>query len=124
MLVERRTLSKNLTLSYNKVIYQIKTKRAAYTMRGAQVEVRENSWGEILIEYQGRALDYSIHRKQERQLDVTPPKLIDAALVDRKHHRKREVYHPPADHPWRRFEFTENSLQAKERRGELCMLHK
>jgi len=29
MLVERRTLSKNLTLSYNKVIYQIKTKRAS-----------------------------------------------------------------------------------------------
>ena len=32
-LCERRTLSKNLTLSYNNVIYQIKTKRSAYTMR-------------------------------------------------------------------------------------------
>ncbi len=30
-LCERRTLSKNLTLSYNNVIYQIKTKRAIYT---------------------------------------------------------------------------------------------
>ena len=42
-LCERRTLSKNLTLSYNNVIYQIKTKRAAYTMRQAHVEVRETS---------------------------------------------------------------------------------
>ncbi|HXQ72701.1 MAG TPA: hypothetical protein VN844_19545 [Pyrinomonadaceae bacterium] len=41
-LCERRTLSKNLTLSYNNVIYQIKTRRSAYTMRKAQVEVREN----------------------------------------------------------------------------------
>jgi hypothetical protein len=34
-LCERRTLSKNLTLSYNNRIYQIKTKRSAYTMRKA-----------------------------------------------------------------------------------------
>jgi transposase len=60
-LCERRTLSKNLTLSYNNVIYQIKTKRAAYTMRGAHVEVREKSSGEITIEYKQRALEYSIY---------------------------------------------------------------
>ena len=35
-LCERRTLSKNLTLSYNNVIYQIKTRRAAYTMRAGR----------------------------------------------------------------------------------------
>ena len=59
MLCERRTLSKNLTLSYNNVIYQIKTKRATYTMRGAHVEVREKSNGEITIEYKKRALEYT-----------------------------------------------------------------
>jgi hypothetical protein len=36
-----------VTLSYNNVIYQIKTKRSAYTMRKAQVEVRKNHRGEI-----------------------------------------------------------------------------
>src|SRR5678815_4793441 len=50
-LCERRTLSKNLTLSYNNVIYQIQTKRSAYTMRQAHVEVREQHTGEITIEY-------------------------------------------------------------------------
>lgn len=54
-LCERRTLSKNLTISYDNVIYQIETKRAAYTMRGAHVEVRETCAGHITIEYQGRA---------------------------------------------------------------------
>src|SRR6476619_1240437 len=66
-LCERRTLSKNLTLSYNNVIYQIKTKRAAYTMRGAHVEVRENSSGEIVIEYKQRPLEYTIYHEQEQQ---------------------------------------------------------
>jgi hypothetical protein len=55
VLCERRTLSKNLTLSYNNVIYQVTTVRAAYTMRGAHVEVREAGGGEVSIEYQGRA---------------------------------------------------------------------
>ena len=64
---ERRTLSKNLTLSYGNVIYQIETKRAAYTMRGAHVEVRETGTGFITIEYQGCALAYRVHREQERE---------------------------------------------------------
>ena len=32
-LCERRTLSKDLTLSYNNMIYQIKIKWSAYTLR-------------------------------------------------------------------------------------------
>src|SRR5829696_3061711 len=56
-LCEKRTLSKNLTLSYNNVIYQIKTKRSAYTMRQAHVEVRERHTGEITIEYKQRPLE-------------------------------------------------------------------
>jgi hypothetical protein len=30
----------------------------------------------------------------------------------------------PVTHPWRLFDFTENSMLAKERRGELCILRK
>jgi transposase len=48
-LSDHRVLSKNLTLSYNRVIYQIQTKRPSYTMRGAQVEIREKSTGELII---------------------------------------------------------------------------
>lgn len=100
VLCERRTLSKNLTLSYGKVIYQIKTKRAAYTMRRAQVEVREASTGEITIEYQGKLLCYSVYREQEQQQSqVTPPKMIDTAL-SRSSARGPRKYSPVAQsHP-------------------------
>src|SRR6185295_15728300 len=76
-LCERRTLSKNLTLSYNNVIYQIKTKRASYTMRKAHVEVREQSTGVITIEYKQRPLQYTVYQEQEQhQAKVVEAKLL------------------------------------------------
>jgi hypothetical protein len=124
-LCERRTLSKNLTLSYNKVIYQIQTKRAVYTMRHAQVEVRETSNGEITIEYKGQLLAYTVYREQEQhQAQVVSSKLLPLAAAHaaaQPNHKRGPV---PSSHPWRSFEFTKNSLQAKERRGELCILRK
>jgi transposase len=125
VLCERRTLSKNLTLSYNKMIYQINTKRAAYTMRGAQVEVRENSSGEVIIEYKGKALSYSLYREQEqRQAQVTPSKLIDHALSRPVQRGQRKTYHPPMTHPWKYFDYSEKSMEAMERRGDICILRK
>src|SRR6185295_1928184 len=76
-LCERRTLSKNLTLSYNSVIYQIKTKRPGYTMRGAHVEIREKSSGELTIEYKQRPLQYTVYQEQEQhQAKVVEAKLL------------------------------------------------
>src|SRR5215217_862751 len=81
-LCERRTLSKNLTLSYNSVIYQIKTKRSAYTLRQAHVEVRERHTGEITIEYKQRPLEYTIYSKQEQQQGkVVESKLLQPAAA-------------------------------------------
>jgi transposase len=123
-LVERRTLSKNLTVSYNSRVYQITTKRAAYTMRGAHVEVREAATGEITIEYKGKALAYRLCSEQEReQAQVTPTKLLDRRLAETKA-RPRRKYHPPMTHPWRYFDYSENSMEARERRGELCILRR
>lgn len=124
-LCERRTLSKNLTLSYNKVIYQIQTQRAAYTMRHAHVEIRETSSGEVTIEYKGRALEYNVYREQEQhQARVVPAKLLQPAAARAAARPKQPPRPVPMSHPWRRFDFTENSMQARERRGELCILRK
>jgi transposase len=124
-LSERRTLSKNLTLSYNKVIYQIQTKRAAYTMRSAHVEVRETSSGEITIEYKGRPLEHTVYREQEQhQARVVPAKLLQPAAARAAARTKQPRAPVPLSHPWRRFDYTENSMQARERRGELCILRK
>ena len=124
-LCERRTLSKNLTLSYNSVIYQIKTKRAAYTMRGAHVEVREKSNGEITIEYKQRPLEYTIYSEQEQQQGkVIESKLLQPAAARAAARPKQKRKLVPMTHPWRLFDFTENSMLARERRGELCILRK
>ena len=124
-LCEWRTLSKNLTLSYNSVIYQISTKRAAYTMRRATVEVRESSTGEVRIEYKGQALDYSVYREQERkQSRVMPSKLLDATLSPSTAKSKHKCGGVPMSHPWRNFDYSENSMQAMEKRGDICILRK
>lgn len=125
VLRERRTLSKNLTLSYHNVIYQIATSRAAYTMRGAHVEVREASGGRVSIEYKGRALPYSVYAEQEqRQAQVTASKHIDAALSRPAQAGKRKTYHPPMSHPWKYFDYSEKSMEAMEKRGDICILRK
>ena len=124
-LCERRTLSKNLTLSYNNMIYQIKTKRPAYTMRGAHVEVRENSNGEITIEYKQRPLEYTIYQEQEQQQGkVIEAKLLQPAATRVAARPKQKRGPVPMTHPWRLFDFTENSMLARERRGELCILRR
>jgi transposase len=124
-LCERRTLSKNLTLSYNNMIYQIKTKRSAYTMRKAQVEVRENQAGEITIEYQQRPLEYTIYCEQEQQqAKVVEAKLLQPAAARAAAKPKQKRGPVPLSHPWRFFDYSENSMLAKERRGELCILRK
>ena len=124
-LCERRTLSKNLTLSYNNVIYQIKTKRSAYTMRQAQVDVREKHTGEITIEYKQRPLEYTIYREQEqRQGKVIESKLLQPAAARGSNRPQQKRGPVPPSHPWRHFDFTDKSMQARERRGELCILRK
>jgi transposase len=101
---ESRSLSKNLTLQYNRVIYQIQTKRPSYALRHATVLVRENAAGQVTIEYKGKPLAYTVHHEQSRQAEVVTSKQLalklDTVAAARS---KRRVYVPPADHPWRRF---------------------
>lgn len=92
---ETRILSKNLTLQYNKVIYQISTKRPSYALRNAKVTVCENPQGEIAILYKGHSLQYSIFHKQSHQAQVVFAKDIDAHL--------NKPHKPSPDHPWRQY---------------------
>ena len=122
---ETRVLSKNLTLSYDGRVYQIKTARAAYTMRGARVEVRETEAGAVSIEYKGQALPFSLSVEQEREQGrVVEPKQIEAALLRPAAGAKRERQGVALSHPWRDFNYSEKSIAAREQRGELCRLRK
>lgn len=111
---ERRTLSKNLTLNYQNVIYQIQTARPSYALRNAQVVVREDRCGVITIEYKGKPLTYTVYREQAKQGAVTSSKQLNAA-VDRlapARPKKRKLYVPPPDHPWRNMPISPKSKSA------------
>lgn len=88
------TLSKNLTVQANKVIYQIQTDRPGYALRNAQVTICENPRGEVTILYKNKPLAYSIFQKPVRQSEIVDTKTLDRKIQSHKS--------PPPDHPWRR----------------------
>jgi transposase len=92
---ETRTLSKNLTLQFEKVVYQIRTERPSYALRKAHVTVCVNAQEEILILYNGKALPYHIYKQQAKQAEIVSAKQL--ALQPRRLPTK-----PAPDHPWRK----------------------
>jgi transposase len=89
------TLSKNLTVQSNKVIYQIQSDRPDYALRNAQVTICENAKGEVTILYNHQPLAYTIFHKPTRQAEVVDTKTLD--------HHLNAPKPPDADHPWRRY---------------------
>jgi len=92
---ETRTLSKNLTVQYQHVVYQIQSNRPVYALRNAKVRVCENAKGEVTILYKNKPLPYSIYHKAPRQAEVADSKTLD--------HQIKSPWKPPIDHPWRRY---------------------
>jgi transposase len=89
------TLSKNLTVQSNKIIYQIQSDRPDYTLRKAKFTVCENAKGEVTILYKNKPLPYTIYHNPPRQAEVVDTKTIN-------HHLKSPT--PPVpDHPWRQY---------------------
>ena len=94
---ETRTLSKNLTLQFQKTVYQIQTNRPAYALRNAQVTVCVNAQEQITIFYHRKALPYSIYKQQAKQAEIVSTKQLDRALPPKPLPPK-----PAPDHPWRK----------------------
>jgi transposase len=93
---EPRLVSKNLTIQFKKVVYQIKTDRPAYALRNAQVTVCENAAGQVLILYKSKPLEFTIFHKQEHQAEIANTKDVDRILDN-----QRFAHIPALDHPWR-----------------------
>jgi transposase len=103
---ETRTLSKNLTVQFKRVIYQIQSNRPGYALRNAQVTICENAKGEISILYKNKPLAYTLYHTPIRQAEVVDTKSLD-------HHIKTQK--PPApDHPWRQYGQHINGKPIKE----------
>ncbi len=109
-LKETRVLSKNLTLQYHKVIYQIQTTRPSYALRHAKVDVCENAQGVITILRNGRSLNYTIFHQQQRQAEVVMSKEIDTHLE-----KSKQPHKPGPNHPWRQYGRRINSRVISEK---------
>jgi transposase len=93
---ESRILSKNLTLQFKKVVYQIHAQSGSYALRNAQVTVCEDAQATVSILYHSRELPFTIFHKQERTAPVVDSKTVDLILP------KPHTPHKPApNHPWR-----------------------
>jgi len=95
---ESRTLTKSLTLQYDRVTYQIQTLRPSYALHNAKVLVCRKANGDVSILYQNKPLDFTLFQSQPRQAVEVTSKSIDAEL--QHPHRGHK---PSADHPWRQY---------------------
>jgi hypothetical protein len=86
---EARTLSKNLTVPYRNIAYQIRHAGSGYRLRGAKVTVCALADGEVALLREGRELPYTTYRKGERPPPVEDEKTlnarVDAALARPSH---------------------------------------
>jgi len=92
---ETRTLSKNLTLQFEKVVYQIQTQRPPYSLRQAVVTVCLDAQQNLTLLYKGKSLPYTIFHKQAKQSQIVPSKNVNQVLPLPPHQ-------PAPDHPWRK----------------------
>src|SRR3989338_1941776 len=94
----QRTLSKNLELSYNNIIYQVKTSGKSYGMRYAKVTVCDNEKGQVTLIYKHKILSYEIFDKKNQ-----PSPIANSKEIHTKIDRCCTGHKPSAHHPWRQY---------------------
>lgn len=92
---EPRIISKNLTVQFKNVVYQIQTDRPAYALTKAPVTLCQDSRGKVTILYKGTPLDYTVFHKQQRQAEVVTAKQVDRVLLNQS-----KAHKPAPNHPW------------------------
>jgi hypothetical protein len=102
-----RTLSKNLELSYNNIIFQVKTKSSGYALRHAKVTLHEHLDGQVTLHYKGRDLQYKTYKKRTRVADIVSSKDVNQRMDEIiKHHGRSKGHTPKINHPWRQYSET------------------
>ena len=89
------TLSKNLTVQFDKVIYQIQSDRPNYALRNAKVTICQNAKGVVTILYKNKPLAYTTFKKLPRQAEVVDTKDVNRTVQPPKS--------PAPNHPWRQY---------------------
>ncbi len=94
---ESRLLTKNLTLQFQKVVYQVQTQRPTYAMQHAVVTVCLDAQGKVTLLYKGKPLEYTIFHMQAKQAEIVQTKHLDQALLNQS-----KAHKPAPNHPWRK----------------------
>jgi transposase len=92
---EPRSVSKNLTLQFKNVVYQIQTDRPTYALHNAQVIVCQDTQEKVTILYKGNSLDFAVFHKQTRQSEVVTAKQVNQVLLNQS-----KAHKPNENHPW------------------------
>jgi hypothetical protein len=93
---EQRIVSKNLTVQFDKVVYQIQTDRPGYALRKASITVCHDAHNKVTLLYKGQALSYNVFHQQVRQSEVVLSKDLNQSIP-------RQPTKPAPDHPWRNY---------------------
>jgi hypothetical protein len=96
-----RTISKNLLVQFENVVYQIQTERPTYAMRNAIVAVCVDAKQNVTLLYKGKSLPYTIFHKQAKQSEVIIAKDLNTVI-------EAVSFKPAPDHPWRTFNLSKN----------------
>ena len=85
---EKRTLSRNLTFQYQNTIFQVKTKKSAYTLRKTTVSIFERYDGNIsLWDHKNKPLEYTTIKKLPNNRQTSSKQLnqkVDVILSRKK----------------------------------------
>ena len=92
---ETRSVSKNLTVQFKNVVYQIQTDRPTYALHNAQVIICQDTHGKVTILYKDNPLNFTVFHKQTRQAEVVSSKQIDHVLLNQS-----KAHAPAPNHPW------------------------
>jgi transposase len=98
---EERILSKNLELSCDNVIYQIKTNTKGYRLRHSMVTVCKDLNDVITLVCRGKILDYTCHERAKRNAVIVDSKQIGSKVDSIRKNAKTHT--PAANNPWRHF---------------------
>jgi len=93
---DTRHLSKNLTLQYENVVYQVLAENKEYTLRNATVDILQLRDGSIRVERHGKRLVVRPYHTIEAKTEVVSSKELFEKLKEPK------VYKPSKKHPWKR----------------------
>lgn len=93
---EQRLISKNLTVQFENVVYQIQTQRPTYALRKALVTVCVDLKQNITLLYKGKSLPYNVFHQQTKQSKIIIVKELNKTMPPKTHT-------PAPDHPWRTF---------------------